>query len=158
MADQNAKIDQNNRKTLLAVTDDASAELRRLLVDASTGRLKISTTISGGVPQRVVSMADGTSFTPTSATADMNTQVNTQGVGTLTAAAPSGTPGDAQRLTIRIKSSSVQTFAWNAIYRGSTTIALPATTTGASKTDYFGFIYNSADTKWDCVAASYGYT
>lgn len=47
MANQNAKIDDNNEKTLLAVSDDSSAEYRRLLVDATTGRLKCSASISG---------------------------------------------------------------------------------------------------------------
>ena len=109
------------------------------------------------ITQRVVSMADATSFTPTGDTADENTQANTQAVGTLTANAPSGTPTDGQKLTLRIKSTNVQTFSWNAIYRGSSTVPLPTTSTGTSKTDYFGFIYNSTDSKWDCVAVSYGY-
>ncbi len=113
---------------------------------------------SGRINPRVVSMADATSFTPTGDTADENTHANTQGAGTLTANAPSGTPVDGQRLILRIKSTNVQTFSWNAIYRGSNTVTLPVATTGSSKTDYFGFIYNSADSKWDCVSASYGYT
>ena len=46
MAEQNAKIDENRRRTLLGVTDDAAAEIRRLLVDPTTGRLKVSATIS----------------------------------------------------------------------------------------------------------------
>jgi len=45
---ENAKIDNNYKRTLLGVTDDASAELRRLLVDSATGRLLISATISTG--------------------------------------------------------------------------------------------------------------
>lgn len=110
------------------------------------------------ITSRVVSMADATSFTPTGDTADENTQANTQSTGTLTANAPSGTPTDGQKLTLRIKTSNVQTFSWNAIYRGSLSVALPTASTGSGKTDYFGFIYNLADTKWDCVAASYGYT
>ena len=44
---QNAKIDDNRERTLLGVTDDANAEIRRLLVDATTGRLKVSAIISG---------------------------------------------------------------------------------------------------------------
>lgn len=46
MANQNAKIDANNRKSLLAV-DDSTGELRRLKVD-SNGRLLCSATVSGG--------------------------------------------------------------------------------------------------------------
>lgn len=47
MADQQAKIDSNNRPTLTGVTDDASAEIRRLLVDPTTGYLKVSVTGGG---------------------------------------------------------------------------------------------------------------
>ena len=47
MANENAKIDDNYRKTLLGVTDDASEEIRRLLVDATTGRLKVTAVVTG---------------------------------------------------------------------------------------------------------------
>jgi len=47
MANQNAKIDDNRQHSLLAVTDDLSAELRRILVDPISGRLKVSANISG---------------------------------------------------------------------------------------------------------------
>lgn len=47
MSNQNAKIDDNRKKTLLGVTNDSNAEYRRLLVDATTGRLLVSAIISG---------------------------------------------------------------------------------------------------------------
>lgn len=109
------------------------------------------------ITQRVVSMADATSFTPTADTADINTQTNTQAAGTLTANAPSGTPTDGQMLKLRIKSTNAQTWSWNAIYRGSNDVVLPTSTTGTSKTDLLGFVYNATDTKWDLVAKSLGY-
>lgn len=46
MANEQAARDQNYVTTLLGVTDDANAEVRRLLVDATTGRLKVSATLS----------------------------------------------------------------------------------------------------------------
>lgn len=51
MANQNAAIDSNFQKSMLGVTDDVSAELRRLLVDATTGRLKVAFngTLTGNV-------------------------------------------------------------------------------------------------------------
>ena len=109
------------------------------------------------VNPRSVSMTDASSITPTGDTADINYQANTQSVGTLTVNAPSGTPVDGQTLKLRIKSTNVQTYSWNAIYRGSSTVALPTASSGASKTDYIGFIYNSADSKWDCVASDAGH-
>lgn len=109
------------------------------------------------ITPRVVSMSDATSITPTGDTADINTQANTQAVGTLTANAPSGTPTDGQNLILRIKCTNTQNWSWNAIYRGSNDIVLPTATTGTSKTDMLLFKYNSTDTKWDLAAKSLGY-
>lgn len=100
------------------------------------------------VSKRVVDLADATSFTLSADTADVNTHTNTQATGTLTANAPSGTPTNGQEIIFRIKSTNVQTYSWNAAFRGGTT-ALPVASTGGGKTDYYKFIYNSADSKWD---------
>lgn len=68
-----------------------------------------------------------------------------------TFAAPSGTPANGHQLLIRIKDNGTgRTLAWNAIYR-SVAATLPTSTT-ANKTSYVGFKYNSADSKWDCIA------
>ena len=48
MASENAKIDNNYKKTLTAITDDVAAEIRRLLVDPTTGRLKVSAVVTAG--------------------------------------------------------------------------------------------------------------
>lgn len=67
--------------------------------------------------------------------------------------APTGTPTDGQNLVIRIKDNgTARTLAWNAIYR-AVGVTLP-TTTVISKTLYLGFKYNSADSKWDCLATA----
>jgi hypothetical protein len=129
-------------------------------VDNTSDATKNSATVTltnKRITQRVVSLTNATSFTLSADTADMNTQVNTQAVGTFTANAPSGTPTDGQKLIFRIKSTNVQTYSWNGAFRGSTSNPLPASSTGASKTDYIGFIYNNADTKWDCVAVDGGH-
>ena len=47
MADQAAKIDPNYRKTLLAITDNIAQEIRRVLVDPTTGRIKCEATFAG---------------------------------------------------------------------------------------------------------------
>lgn len=71
----------------------------------------------------------------------------------LTVAAPTGTPVDGNRLTLRIlDNGSAQTLSWNATY---TAIGVPLpTTTVASKMLYVGCIYNSTNTRWDVVAIS----
>lgn len=69
----------------------------------------------------------------------------------MTFGAPSGTPTDGQSLIVRIKDNgAARVLTWNAIYR-AVGVTLP-TTTVISKTLYLGFRYNSADTKWDCLA------
>jgi hypothetical protein len=66
--------------------------------------------------------------------------------------APTGTPTNGQGLIIRIKDNgTARALSFNAIYRFSSDLSAP-TTTIISKTIYLGFIYNTADTKWDCVA------
>ncbi len=125
--------------------------------DTLVGKATTDVLTNKALTPRVVSMADAASFTPTGDTADINSQTNTQALGTLTANAPSGTPVDGQSLIIRIKSTNVQTFAWNAIYRGSTDVVLPTVSSGASKWDYIAFRYHSTDSKWDCLAKALGY-
>lgn len=46
MANENAKIDDNNQRALMGVTDDADQEIRNLLVDETTGRLKVSAVVT----------------------------------------------------------------------------------------------------------------
>lgn len=108
------------------------------------------------VTPRQVSMADATSVTPTSDTADINTFTSTQGAGTLTVGAPSGTPTDGQKLVLRLKSTNAQTYSFNGTYAFSTTVTAP-TTLAAGKTDYLGLMWNATNTKWDVVAVDQGH-
>lgn len=107
---------------------------------------------------RVVALADGAAITPNADTSDEVTHVNTQALGTLTVNAHTGTPTDAQGLVMRIKSTNAHSLSFDAAYRGSSDLSLPAALSGASLTDYFAFIYNAADSKWDLVARVQGYT
>jgi hypothetical protein len=54
-------------------------------------------------------------------------------------------------LRLRQDASPPRTVTWNAIYRFPGGVA-PTLTAVANKTDYFGFIYNATDTKYDCIA------
>lgn len=71
----------------------------------------------------------------------------------LVIAAPTGTPVDGNRLTIRITDNGTpQSISWDAAFRA---IALPLpSTTIANKILYVGCIYNSDDVEWDIVAVS----
>jgi len=123
-----------------------------------------SITVSGTWPNqtissaiRVVVIADGTTVTINADTTDIATQANTQTAGTLTINAPTGTPINGQKLIFRLLSTNVQTLSWNAAFQGSTDTALPSTSSGSSKYDYFGFIWNSTNSKWQMLAKNLGY-
>lgn len=105
---------------------------------------------------RVVTESDATTWTPAGDTSDLSYQSNTQGTGTLTMAAPSGTPVNGQKLWLKIKSTNVQTYSWNAIYVSGSTVTLPTVST-AAKIDNIGFVYDSVNSKWECVAVAAGY-
>jgi len=112
-------------------------------------------TISTGI--RVVVIADGTTVTMDADTTDIATQANTQAVSTLTINAPTGTPVNGQKIIFRLLSTNIQTFAWNAVFQGSNDLALPSTSTGSSKYDYMGFIWNSTNSKWQMLARNMGF-
>jgi len=109
------------------------------------------------IPPRVVTVTDATSATMAGDTSDIASQTNTQSTGTLTMNAPSGTPLDGQMLLFRIKSTNVQTFSWNAIFRASADLALPTASSGSGMWDYVLFTYCSADSKWDLLDKNFGH-
>lgn len=66
---------------------------------------------------------------------------------------PSGTPVNGNKLIVRIKDNgTARALTYTSIYR-AIGVTLP-TTTVINKTIYLGFAYNSADTKWDCLAVA----
>jgi hypothetical protein len=99
------------------------------------------------ITKRVTTAADATSITPNTDNCDITYQANTQGAGTLTINADAGTPTNGQSWLLKMKSTNVQTFSWNALYAGGDT-ALPTATTGSSQIDYYSFIYDTVDSKW----------
>jgi hypothetical protein len=106
---------------------------------------------------RVVQIADGASVTIDVDITDIAYQTNTQGAGTLTINAPTGTPFSGQKFIFRLQSTNQQTFSWNAAFQGSNDAALPTLSTGSDKFDYVGFIYNSITSKWQMVAKNFGF-
>jgi hypothetical protein len=114
-------------------------------------------TTTGLLPPRVTAVASSTTITPNADTTDILTQANTAAGGTLTIAAPTGTPVNGQKLILRITCTNAQVLSFNSIYRSSIDLGFPSGTTGSSKTDYLGFIYNSSATKWDMLAKVFGF-
>lgn len=107
------------------------------------------------ITKRVTTATDATSVTPNSDNADVTYQSNSQAIGTLTINADGGTPTNAQSWLFKIKSTNVQTFAWNAIFVGGLN-GLPTVTSGAGKIDYFPFIYDIVNSKWHYTGNSTG--
>lgn len=97
-------------------------------------------------------VVENTSVTAPAPDVDLTTQYNLTAQAAAAAfAVPTGTPEDGQPLIIRIKDNgTARALTWASIYR-PLGVALP-TTTIISKTLYCGFVFNSADTKWDLVA------
>lgn len=114
-------------------------------------------TTTGLLPPRVTVAASGYTITPNADTTDIVIQTNIAAGATLTIAAPTGTPVNGQKLIIRITCTNAQVLSFNAIYRSSADLGFPSGTTGSSKTDYLGFIYNSSATKWDMLAKVFGF-
>ena len=113
-------------------------------------------TTTGVAVSRTTSVVSGTSITPNCDTTDIVTQTNTAAAGTLTINAPTGTPTNFQKLTIRVTTTNLQTLSFNTIYAGSTDLALPSSMT-AGTTNYLGFVYNSTSTKWQLIAKVFGF-
>jgi hypothetical protein len=105
---------------------------------------------------RVLNAPDGTVITPTAFYDQVNC-ANTQPLGTLTVNNPTGVATDGQRMTFRITSANVQTYAWGSAYHGSTAAALPTASSGGGARDYIGFIYDLSTSQWDFVSVVQGF-
>lgn len=124
---------------------------------AVVGTTDTQTLTNKNVQARVVVIADATSITVNADTTDVATQANTQAVGTLTVNAPTGTIVNGQKFILRLRSTNVQTFSWNAVFQGSSDIGLPTASSGGGLYDYVGFIYNSTSSKWQMIAKVFGF-
>jgi len=97
----------------------------------------------------VVSEASTSSPTPNADTTD--TYVLSALAANATFGAPTGTPIDGQKLMLRIKDNGTsRTLGWNSVY-AAVGVTLP-TATVAGKYTYVGLVYNSQNSKWDCIA------
>jgi hypothetical protein len=111
-------------------------------------------TVNGSYQPLTAATTSGSTITPTAGTTN---QYNVTALAaSATIAAPSGTPVDGQRLTIRFKDNgTAQALTWtttSGAYR-AVGVTLP-TTTVISKALYVGCIYNSQDSFWDVVAVA----
>ena len=145
---------------VITITDGSNGDIN--LAPHGTGRVQAGavniptvsstdTLTNKRITSRIGTVASSATPTPS---ADTHDQYNVTALAVAaTFAAPTGTPTNGQKIIIRIKDNgTARTLAWNAIYR-AIGVTLP-TTTVLSKTLYCGFVYNSADSKWDCIAVA----
>jgi hypothetical protein len=73
---------------------------------------------------------------------------------------PTGTVGDGERLIFRVTQGAggSKLLTYDTLYRFSTDLPSPILSTAAGKTDYLGFIYNAANSKWDFLALTRGFS
>lgn len=157
---QTVKMKRSSVAGKVPTTTDLA--LGELAVNTNDGKLflKQDTGVASIVwvgGKRVVPYADGTSVSINADSTDIAVHNNTQSAGTLSINAPSGTPVDGQQVLLRIRSTNAQTLSWNAAFAGSTDLSLPTASSGSSKWDYFGFIYNSTAAKWHLIASMAGF-
>lgn len=111
-----------------------------------------------GLPSpRVVSYLDINNVAFNTASTDILSIYTTLPAGTMTFNLPLFTPIDGRKVIIRFRSSFPQAFVWDPVFVANTTTVLPAVSTGADRTDYFGFIYDADTSVWQLLATSYGF-
>lgn len=136
--------------TITTSISDGSIVTAKLAAGAVTNAKLASAAVA---PQNVVpanTIADTGTITPVATSRAYAVTALAQNA---TIAAPTGTPGELQALTLRIKDNGTgRTLTWNAIYR-AIGVTIPTSTT-ASKTLYVSLVYNNADTKWDVVGVA----
>jgi hypothetical protein len=122
-----------------------------------TGDFSVGGTLSGFYAARVVTLANSSPVVIDSSTTDIGILYYTAVAGTLTINAPSGSPIDGQILVLRLRTTNVQTLSWNAIFQWSSDLPTVTQSSGSSKYDYFGFMYNSAASAWQVLAKNAGF-
>jgi len=106
---------------------------------------------AGSLNRRMVSVVSNAAPTPDISNTDCY-EITTLAAN-LIVGAPVGVPQNGQTLLFRIKDNGVsRTVAFNPIYRASIELPFPAVTV-VGKWLYCGFIFNAADTRWDCIAS-----
>ena len=109
------------------------------------------------VQPRVLVATSATTFAVNADSYDAAEMIMTGAAGTLIMSAPTGTPVNGQKLIYKLQCTFAQTFNWASIFQGSTDLSLPLTSSGNSKWDFYGFIYNSTPAKWQFIAKMAGF-
>ena len=117
----------------------------------------VQTLTNKRVQSRVLVAASDTTFAVNADSYDAAEMVMTGAAGTLLISAPTGTPVNGQKLIYKLQCTFAQTLNWASIFQGSTDLSLPLTSSGNSKWDFYGFVYNSTAAKWQFIAKMAGF-
>ena len=155
---QDAYIDFDG-SLIITLSDGRVMNVGEVVSQDIAEKIKVISTMStnASVAIQNVVIPNATSITVNTDITDIATQANTQAVGTLTINAPTGTAVNGQKFILRLTSTNVQTFSFNAVFAGSTDLTLPTVSSGGGLTDYLGFIYNSTSSKWQMIAKVFGF-
>jgi len=125
MADESAKIDANQKKTLLGVTNAATPELRQIKVDATTSRLLCSATVSGITSITVANEATDTTCFPlfaTAATGDLGPKTNAGLTFNSSTANFGSTLMNTQKLTVGVAGTATGSIEFKGTTSGTVTL------------------------------------
>jgi hypothetical protein len=134
--------------TAKAVPDGADSVA---IVNSADATKTYKTTIRGVTAQKLATVASSATPTPNADTTDFYTVTALAEAATF--GAPTGTPVQGQRLTIRIKDDgTARALGWNAIFV-PVGVVKPSTTV-ISKLLYVFCIYNATSSQWDMLGVS----
>jgi hypothetical protein len=115
-------------------------------------QLRLASTSVASTPKAFTTLATSTTFTCNGDTSSGCEMAMTGAAGTLTIAAPTGTPVNGQTLSVGLLCTNLQVFSWNAIFLGQASRPLPthcpADTTAWLRAD---FVYSTVLTKWQLM-------
>lgn len=138
----------------LAGTDSTTITFQG--TDTYVGRTTTDKLTNKAIVSRTAALTDAATITPNCDTTDIATVTI---AGNRTFANPTGTPGDGQKLLLRVTQDATgsRTLAFGTSYKFGTDIPSITLSTTAGATDYIGFVYNLATTHWDVVVVVKGY-
>lgn len=115
---------------------------------------------AGGTPSapRVQTITDASPVTVTlnSDTTDLGI-LEGSGTGTITIAAPTGTPARGAKLELWVTSATQRTISFDGSISPSEDMPFPTLTSGNNKTDMFLFRYNTSSSKWMLAGKNFGF-
>lgn len=107
------------------------------------------------ITPNVTTLSTSTTYTCPGDTSNICEMQMTGSAGTLTVAAPTGTPTNGQYLMLGFLCTNAQTFSWNAIFIASPNVSLPTTCpVGVTTWTKIGAQYSTVLTKWQVIATN----